>query len=138
MKPAFGQRPTAVGMELLAGAVVAVVLGAATFAAPMRAAAQPSTSVPPNIVVILADDLGYGDLASYGHPLNRTPHLDRLAKEGARLERVFATNAICTPSRAAVLTGQYSHINGVTMFNRFDSSRQTVARLRSRAGIAPA
>jgi arylsulfatase A-like enzyme len=55
--------------------------------------------------------------------------MDRLAYEGALLTSAFATNSIYTPSRAAILTGQYSHINGVTMFDRFDSSRMTVARL---------
>src|SRR5262249_19700781 len=55
-------------------------------------------------------------------------------REGALLTSVFATNSICTPSRAAILTGQYSHINGVTMFNRFDSSRITVARLLQQGG----
>ena len=66
--------------------------------------------------------------------MNQTPHLDRLAREGAILLNVFATNSICTPSRATILTGQYSHLNGVTMFNRFDSSRPTVARVLQQAG----
>jgi arylsulfatase A-like enzyme len=66
--------------------------------------------------------------------VNETPSLDRIAREGALLASVFATNSICTPSRATILTGQYSHVNGVTMFNRFDSSRMTVARLLQRAG----
>ena len=57
-----------------------------------------------------------------------------LSREGAMLTRVFATNSICTPSRAAILTGQYAHINGVTMFNRFDSNRMTVARLLRAGG----
>jgi len=64
----------------------------------------------------------------------RTPNIDRLAREGMLLENVLATNSICTPSRATILTGQYSHLNGVTMFNRFDSSRQTVAGLLQRGG----
>ena len=64
----------------------------------------------------------------------QTPNLDRLAREGALFTSVFATNSICTPSRAAILTGQYSHLNGVTMFNRFDSSRMTVARLLQQGG----
>ena len=66
--------------------------------------------------------------------MNRTPHIDRLAREGAILLNVFATNSICTPSRATILTGQYSHVNGVTMFNRFDGSRLTVARLLQQSG----
>jgi arylsulfatase A-like enzyme len=83
----------------------------------------------PNIVFIMTDDHAAHAIGVYGSRVNQTPNLDRLAREGALLENVFATNSICTPSRAAILTGQYSHINGVTVFNRFDSSRMTVARL---------
>src|SRR5215213_9185101 len=57
-----------------------------------------------------------------------------VAPRRAIMENVFATNSICTPSRATILTGQYSHVNGVTMFNRFDSSRLTVAQLLHRGG----
>jgi arylsulfatase A-like enzyme len=71
---------------------------------------------------------------AYGSRVNRTPSIDRIAREGALLTNVFATNSICTPSRAAILTGQYSHINGVTVFNRFDSARNTVARLMQQGG----
>jgi arylsulfatase A-like enzyme len=88
----------------------------------------------PNIVFIMTDDHAAHAIGAYGSRVNQTPHLDRLAREGALFENVFATNAICTPSRAAILTGQYSHINGVTVFNRFDSSRMTVARLLQRGG----
>lgn len=88
----------------------------------------------PNILFIMTDDHAAHAIGAYGSRVNETPNLDRLAREGAMLERVFATNSICTPSRAAILTGQYSHINGVTVFNRFDSSRMTVARVLQQGG----
>jgi arylsulfatase A-like enzyme len=88
----------------------------------------------PNIVFIMSDDHAAHAIGAYGSRVNDTPHLDRLARQGALLTSVFATNSICTPSRAAILTGQYSHLNGVTMFNRFDSSRTTVARLLQAGG----
>ncbi len=83
---------------------------------------------------MMSDDHAAHAISAYGSRVNQTPHLDRLAREGAMLQSVFATNSICTPSRAAILTGQYSHLNGVTMFNRFDSSRMTVARLLQQGG----
>lgn len=88
----------------------------------------------PNIIFIMSDDHAAHAIGAYGSKINKTPHLDRLAKEGALLTNVFATNSICTPSRAAILTGQYSHLNGVTVFNRFDSSRNTVAKLLQAGG----
>ncbi len=88
----------------------------------------------PNIIYIMSDDHAAHAIGAYGSKVNKTPHLDRLAREGALLTNVFATNSICTPSRAAILTGQYSHLNGVTVFNRFDSSRQTVAKLLQAGG----
>jgi len=96
--------------------------------------AQAGRAGRPNIIFIMTDDHAAHAIGAYGSRVNQTPHLDRLAKEGALLASVFATNSICTPSRAAILTGQYSHINGVTMFNRFDSSRMTVARLLQQGG----
>ena len=88
----------------------------------------------PNIVFIMTDDHAAHAIGAYGSRVNETPNLDRLARQGGLLRNVFATNSICTPSRAVILTGQYSHVNGVTMFNRFDSSRLTVARLLQRGG----
>lgn len=88
----------------------------------------------PNILFIMTDDHAAHAISAYGSRINTTPNLDRLAREGALLTSTFATNSICTPSRAAILTGQYAHINGVTMFNRFDSSRMTVARLLQQGG----
>jgi arylsulfatase A-like enzyme len=96
--------------------------------------AQSSRTARPNIIYIMSDDHAAHAIGAYGSRVNKTPNLDRLAREGALLSNVFATNSICTPSRAAILTGQYSHVNGVTMFNRFDSSRVTVARVLQRGG----
>ncbi|MCP5115838.1 MAG: sulfatase-like hydrolase/transferase, partial [bacterium] len=61
----------------------------------------------PNFIVIFADDLGYGDLASYGHPTFQTPHLDRMAAEGARFTDFYVPMPYCAPSRATLLTGRY-------------------------------
>lgn len=83
-------------------------------------AAEPSR---PNIVFIFSDDHAEHAISAYGSKVNQTPHLDRLAAAGARFTNSFVTNSICTPSRATLLTGQYSHKNGVPVFNRFDGSR---------------
>src|SRR5262245_7902900 len=95
---------------------------------------QPASSGRPNILYIMTDDHAAHAIGAYGSHVNQTPNIDRLAREGALLTRVFATNSICTPSRAAILTGQYSHLNGVTVFNRFDSERLTVAKLLQQGG----
>lgn len=67
----------------------------------------------PNIVVILADDLGYGDLGCYGHPTILTPNLDKMAEEGLRFTQFYVGAAVCTPSRAAFLTGRLGIRTGV-------------------------
>jgi arylsulfatase A-like enzyme len=88
----------------------------------------------PNIIFIMSDDHAAHAISAYGSKVNQTPNIDRLAREGMVMRNVFVTNSICTPSRAAILTGQYSHLNGVPVFNRFDSSRITVAKLLQSAG----
>jgi arylsulfatase A len=66
-----------------------------------------SQSSRPNIIIVLADDLGFGDLGSYGATRIRTPNLDRMAQQGARLTHFYASANVCTPSRAGMLTGRY-------------------------------
>jgi hypothetical protein len=100
----------------------------ATLALLLVAIALPAAAADrPNIIFIMSDDHAAHAIGAYGSRVNTTPNIDRLAREGMRFDNVFVTNSICTPSRAAILTGQYSHRNGVPVFNRFDSSRQTVA-----------
>jgi len=68
---------------------------------------------PPNFVILFADDLGYGDLGCYGHPTIRTPNLDRMAAEGQRWTSFYAAAPVCTPSRAALMTGRLPPRNGM-------------------------
>ncbi len=93
-----------------------------------------SAAERPNVLFIMADDHAAHAISAYGSKVNATPQLDRIAKEGVRLANCFATNAICTPSRAAILTGKYAHVNGVPVFNRFDGSQPTLAKYLQAAG----
>ncbi|MHB9031282.1 MAG: sulfatase family protein [Candidatus Latescibacterota bacterium] len=68
---------------------------------------------PPNIVLIVSDDHGGGDLGCWGHPVVKTPNLDRLAREGTRFTHAFCTTASCSPSRSVILSGQHNHANGM-------------------------
>ena len=68
---------------------------------------QPPSATRPNVLLIITDDLGYGDIGSYGAPDVKTPNLDRLAKEGVRLTDFYANGATCTPTRAALISGRY-------------------------------
>ena len=73
---------------------------------------------PPNVVVIYGDDLGYGDLACFGHPTIRTPELDRMADEGMRFTQFYSAACVCTPSRAALMTGRLPVRNGMSSDRR--------------------
>jgi arylsulfatase A len=104
-------------------------------------AAQPKKDGrPPNVVVFLADDLGYGDLGCYGHPAIKTPHLDKFAKEGMRFTQCYSASSVCSPSRSAILTGRTPYRNGVFTWIPQDSqvhlrpSEITLATLLRRAG----
>lgn len=93
----------------------------------------------PNILFIMSDDHAAHALSCYGSRINSTPNLDRLATEGMRFDNCFCTNSICAPSRAVILTGKYSHLNGVAD-NRlhFDGAQQTLPKLMRRAGYQTA
>src|SRR2546425_7786961 len=69
---------------------------------------------PPNIVFVLLDDLRWDELGSAGHPFASTPHIDRIAREGALFRNAFVTTPLCSPSRASFLTGLYAHAHTVT------------------------
>ena len=99
--------------------------------ASLRAADVPSR---PNILYIMADDHAAHAISAYSGRINQTPNLDHLAQEGMRLDACFCVNSICTPSRACILTGKYSHKNGVPVFNRFDGSQPTLAKYLHAAG----
>lgn len=73
---------------------------------------------PPNFVVIFCDDLGYGDLSSFGNPTIHTPHLDRMAMEGQKWTQFYVADPVCTPSRAALMTGRYPIRNGMSSAKR--------------------
>src|SRR3954470_22305469 len=77
-------------------------------------AAQAAAADRPNVVIILADDLGAGDLGCTGHPRFKTPHLDRMAAEGVRLTQFNTPMPFCAPTRAALMTGRYPFRNGMT------------------------
>jgi arylsulfatase A-like enzyme len=95
----------------------------------------PTLNAAPNILLILSDDHAKKALSCYGNTDIQTPALDRLATEGMRFEHALTPNSFCTPARAAVLTGKYSHKNGVTHLNQmFDGSQQTFPKLLQAAG----
>ena len=94
---------------------------------------------PPNILFIMTDDHAAHALSCYGSKINKTPNLDRIANEGMRFANCFCTNSICAPSRAVILTGKYSHINGVIdNAKQFDGSQQTFPKLLQKAGYETA
>src|SRR4051812_24323411 len=104
----------------------------ALIAVPAQAAERP------NILFIMSDDHAAHAISAYGSKVNETPNIDRIAREGARLDRCYAVNSICTPSRATILTGQYSHLNGVPVFNAIDPKRDNVAKHLRAAGYQAA
>ena len=92
-------------LKTASGAVVAGLIG--------RQALAAEPSARPNILMILVDDLGFGDLSCQGAPDVKTPHIDRIAAEGIRFDRFYSNCPVCSPTRAALLTGRYQDLVGV-------------------------
>lgn len=97
---------------------------------------------PPNIIFIMSDDHAFQAISAYGHELGKlapTPNIDRIAKNGAIFQNNFCTNSICGPSRAVILTGKHSHINGFRMNgDRFDNSQPTLPKHLKKLGYETA
>lgn len=98
-----------------------------------------SSSKRPNILFMMSDDHASHAISAYGSRINETPNIDRLAREGMRFDHCFCTNSICSPSRASILTGTYSHINGVkTLGDDLDGRQVTFPKLLQAAGYQTA
>ena len=96
---------------------------------------------PPNVIFVLADDLGYGDLSIQGHPLIRTPHIDRLAREGQRWTSFYASSPLCNPSRVALVTGRMPiriHGNGKNAWANMPDMEVTIAEMLKGLGYSTA
>jgi arylsulfatase len=117
-----------------------LTLAAAWQALPALAAAPP----PPNVVIVYADDLGYGDLGCYGNATIKTPHLDRMAREGARFTSFYVAQPVCSASRASLLTGCYPNRIGIhgalgpSSRVGISSGEMTLAELVKQKGYATA
>jgi len=110
-----------------------VLLGMLLMAAQLHAAPRP------NIIFIFTDDHAAHAISAYGSKINQTPHMDRLAKEGMLFRRCYVSNSICGPSRAVILTGKHSHLNGYWRNGlTFDGAQQTFPKLLGKAGYATA
>lgn len=106
---------------------------------PVFLSAQTNETTRPNIIYIMSDDHSYQSISAYGHGLNHTPNIDKLADQGMLFNRAFVTNSICGPSRAVMLTGKHSHVNGfMDNHSTFNNGQQTVAGLMQDAGYQTA
>lgn len=102
-------------------------------------AAQDQGRARPNILYMMADDHAAHALSCYGSAINQTPHIDRIADEGLRFDNCFCTNSICAPSRAVILTGKFSHVNGVIdNAVAFDGSQVTFPKVLRGVGYQTA
>lgn len=124
--------------EVLTGISLAVALAAAPACTSIE---KENPERPPNIILVLADDLGYGDLSIQGHPLIHTPHIDALAREGQRWTSFYASAPMCNPSRVALVTGRMPiriHGDGRNAWADMPDSEVTMAEMLKELGYATA
>ncbi len=115
--------------------IKSIGVGAAALTLPGWLQSCASEQKKPNILYIMSDDHAYQAISAYGSKLIQTPNIDRIANEGVRFENSFVTNSICAPSRAVLLTGKYSHKNGLRdNRDKFDGSQVTFPKLLQKAG----
>ena len=115
--------------------VQTIGLGMASLAIPGCLGGKKPWAKKPNILFIMTDDHASHAMSCYGSRIKTTPNIDRIATEGVRFENCFCTNSICAPSRAVILTGKHSHLNGVRdNALRFDGTQQTFPKLLQQAG----
>ena len=132
-----------IAVGLATAGLGSAALGVAALGGASAVSSAPQTP-PPNVVLIYADDLGYGDVSSYGATAVRTPNIDALATEGLRFTRAYSPAATCTPSRYAMLTGEYAWRKPGTGIARgdapliIDPDRTTLADVLKQAGYATA
>ena len=120
-------------LDVFLTTILASILSLSTIHSAAVAAARP------NILFVFTDDHAAHAISAYGSRVNQTPNIDRLAREGMLFRNCFVTNSICGPSRAVILTGKYSHLNGfLRNGNRFDGSQPTVAKLLQKSGYQTA
>ena len=122
---------------------VALSLGVFMFATMFASLGSAQESSPPNIIFVMADDLGYGDLGCYGQELIQTPNLDRMAHEGMRFTQFYAGSTVCAPSRSVLMTGQHAgHTfvrgNGGGTIQSLRPDDVTVAEVLKKAGYTTA
>jgi arylsulfatase A-like enzyme len=123
----------------LKNALVTTAVTASTLLTSAGAAGQSTDPNRPNILFIFTDDHALQAISAYGSQINETPNIDRLANEGMVFENCFCTNSISAPSRAVILTGKFSHLNGVPVNGRpFDGSQPTFPRMLQDAGYQTA
>ena len=125
------------------GLVLSAVLVGLLVVVSSSSAASAETKSRPNIVFIFSDDLTCQAVSAYGEKrrLLETPHMDRIAREGMRFDRCYVTNSLCGPSRATILTGKHSHLNGFKTNDGgkdFNGSQQTFPKLVQAAGYSTA
>ena len=117
---------------------VILLAGAGSLWADSSADREASTR-PPNVVYVMADDLGYGELGSYGQRRIRTPHLDRMAEEGIRFTQFYSASTVCAPAREALLLGRHTgHVRRTNSASPLDSSAITIAEVLRARGYATA